>query len=196
MYKLPKSNLLYSTFSNFALKSEASIPNYLLRSFKQYLLFSIIWTQVTDQAISEQMTLLPSLNTQSCIRGLLVVHTGFLFLCHLGSQYRKKESGPIMSNFLGWIFHVLGVKIYLKNILATTLKSYIKWFLFIFFLKKFEKVEKTGIISTKFSLRFTPSVILGIQRIVSKNVLHLYLIGRNFLIAFSFILDSRTRQHT
>ena len=30
-------------------------------------------------------------------------------------------------------------------------------------MKKFEKVEKTGIISTKFSLRCTPSVILGIQ---------------------------------
>ena len=29
-------------------------------------------------------------------------------------------------------------------------------------MKKFEKVEKTGIISTKFSLRCTPSVILGI----------------------------------
>ena len=34
---------------------------------------------------------------------------------------------------------------------------------FFSFLKKFEKVEKTGIISTKFSLRCTPSVILGIQ---------------------------------
>ena len=33
--------------------------------------------------------------------------------------------------------------------------------IFIFLLKKFEKVEKTGIISTKFSLRCTPSVILG-----------------------------------
>ena len=32
---------------------------------------------------------------------------------------------------------------------------------FFFFLKKFEKVEKTEIISTKFSLRCTPSVILG-----------------------------------
>ena len=32
---------------------------------------------------------------------------------------------------------------------------------FFFFLKKFEKVEKTGIISTKFLVRCTPSVILG-----------------------------------
>ena len=34
--------------------------------------------------------------------------------------------------------------------------------IFFFFLKKLGKVEKTGIISTKFSLRCTPSVILGI----------------------------------
>ena len=33
--------------------------------------------------------------------------------------------------------------------------------IYIFFLKKFEKVEKTGIIFTKVSLRCTPSVILG-----------------------------------
>ena len=50
-----------------------------------------------------------------------------------------------------------------KNILANALKSYKKWLLYIyfFFLKNFEKVEKNGIISTKFSLRCTPSVILG-----------------------------------
>ena len=30
-------------------------------------------------------------------------------------------------------------------------------------MKKFEKVEKTGIISSKFSLRCTPSVILGVK---------------------------------
>ena len=72
-----------------------------------------------------------------------------------------------MSNFFGEFFYVLGGKIFFKknfkNILATALKSYIKWLLYIyfFFLKKFEKVEKTGIISTKFSLRCTPSVILG-----------------------------------
>ena len=33
---------------------------------------------------------------------------------------------------------------------------------FLFCLKTFEKVEKTGIISSKFSLRCTPSVILGL----------------------------------
>ena len=36
-------------------------------------------------------------------------------------------------------------------------------YIYIFFFKNFEKVEKTGIISTKFSLRCTPSVILGTQ---------------------------------
>ena len=35
--------------------------------------------------------------------------------------------------------------------------------IFFLFLKNVEKVEKTGIISTKFSLRCTPSVILGTQ---------------------------------
>ena len=34
-------------------------------------------------------------------------------------------------------------------------------FIIFFFLKKFEKVEKTGIIATKLSVRCTPSVILG-----------------------------------
>ena len=33
------------------------------------------------------------------------------------------------------------------------------------FVEKFEKVEKTGIISTKFLLRCTPSVILGVRQI-------------------------------
>ena len=32
-----------------------------------------------------------------------------------------------------------------------------------FFLKKVEKVEKTGIITTKFSLQCTPAVILGVK---------------------------------
>jgi len=33
-------------------------------------------------------------------------------------------------------------------------------------LKNFEKDEKTGIISTKFSLRCTPSVILGLPAVI------------------------------
>ena len=51
-----------------------------------------------------------------------------------------------------------------KNILETALKSYIKLLLYFFFFILFEKVEKTGIISSKFSLRCTPSVILGRQQ--------------------------------
>ena len=41
--------------------------------------------------------------------------------------------------------------------------AFIYIYIYIFFLKKFEKVEKTGIIATKFSLRCTPSVILGVK---------------------------------
>ena len=37
-------------------------------------------------------------------------------------------------------------------------------------MKKFEKVEKTGIISTKFSLRCTPSVILGCNVLKRDNL--------------------------
>ena len=54
----------------------------------------------------------------------------------LGSRANteKKVSGPIMSNFLGWFFHVLGgkknLKVFFKNILATELKSYTKWLSF------------------------------------------------------------------
>ena len=46
-------------------------------------------------------------------------------------------------------------------------------YIFFFFLKKFEKVEKTGIISTKFSLRCTPSVILGV------HIMQLKLFGKD-----------------
>ena len=61
------------------------------------------------------------------------------------------------------------IKIFFKNILETALKSYIKWLLYFFFIL-FEKVEKTGIISTKFSLRCTPSAILGVVAITVGKV--------------------------
>ena len=41
-------------------------------------------------------------------------------------------------------------------------------------MKKFEKVEKTGIIATKFSLRCTPSVILGLPEILTVKHFHNY----------------------
>ena len=50
-----------------------------------------------------------------------------------------------------------------------------------FFFNKFEKVEKTGIIATKFSLRCTPFVILGYQ----------YFLYR-FLNQYSFFTDFNT----
>ena len=82
------------------------------------------------------------------------------------SQFHKEKtcwtqnwwSSGIMSNFWEEFFYIL----------ATALKSYIKWllyfFFFFFFLKKFEKVEKAGIISTKFLLRCTPPVMLGMYQ--------------------------------
>ena len=48
----------------------------------------------------------PSLNTQSCIRGLLVAHD-FCFWANT----EKKGSWPIMSNLLKWFFHVFRGKI-------------------------------------------------------------------------------------
>ena len=102
------------------------------------------------------------------------------------SQFHKEKtwwtenwwSSGIMSNFWGEFFYVFGGKKnfenFVKNILATALKSYIKWLLYIFLIKKFEKVEKTGIISTKFSLQCTPSVILGLSEyVINKLVLNL-----------------------
>ena len=70
------------------------------------------------------------------------------------SQFHKEKtcwtenwwSSGIMSNFFGEFFYVLGGKknfeIFFKNILATTLKSYIKWLLYFFF-SFFEKVWKS-----------------------------------------------------
>ena len=68
------------------------------------------------------------------------------------SQFHKAKtcwtenwwSSGIMSNFWGQFFYVLGGKKKLKkkfkNVLATALKSYIKWLLYFFF---FEKVWKS-----------------------------------------------------
>ena len=53
-----------------------------------------------------------------------------------------------------------------ENYFSNRIEKLHKMAFIIFFwksLKKFEKVEKTGIISTKFSLRCTPSVILGVH---------------------------------
>ena len=47
--------------------------------------------------------------------------------------------------------------------------------IFFFFFKKFEKVEKTGIISTKFWLRCTPSVILGGKPNVRDTIFKIFL---------------------
>ena len=69
------------------------------------------------------------------------------------SQFHKEKtcwtenwwSSGIMSNFWGEFFYVLGGKKFLKffnNILATALKSYIKWLLYFFFFWKSLKTLK------------------------------------------------------
>ena len=52
----------------------------------------------------------PSLNFQSCIRGFWWYGISVFGLFRQPVQYRKKGSGPIMSNFLGWFFKVFRVK--------------------------------------------------------------------------------------
>ena len=90
------------------------------------------------------------------------------------SQFHKEKtcwtenlwSSGIMSNFWGEFFYVLGgkknSKKKFKNILATALKMALI-ILFEKLWKTLKKLKKTGIISTKFSLRYTPSVILGLD---------------------------------
>ena len=71
-----------------------------------------------------------------------------------------------MSNFLGWFFHVFGVKNFFKNLkkyFSNRIEKLHSFFIFFYFFLKFEKVEKTGIISTNFSLQCTPSVVLGVH---------------------------------
>ena len=72
------------------------------------------------------------------------------------SQFHKEKtcwtenwwSSGIMSNFWGKFFYVLGGKTFFlnffKNILATALKSYIKWllYIYIFFWKSLKKLKK------------------------------------------------------
>ena len=63
----------------------------------------------------------PSLNTQSCIRGLLVVRDFCLHKKRVWADYEQLFR-VVFSRFGGEIFFLF----FLKNILATALKSYIK----------------------------------------------------------------------
>ena len=60
---------------------------------------------------------------------------------------------------------------------------------FIFFLKKFEKVEKTGFLRAKFLLRCTLSVILGVCQ--KKFIFLLCLVSLNALCIDFFIVTLR-----
>jgi hypothetical protein len=77
-----------------------------------------------------QLTCSPSLNIQSCIKGLLVVRDFFFGpfgpgLVWAAGPVLKKSSGPIMSSFWGYFVHVRQVRIdnleYLK--VATSILS-------------------------------------------------------------------------
>ena len=53
---------------------------------------------------------LPSINTQSCIKGLLVIRDFCFWASWAAGPDWKKGSGPTMSNFWGWVFHVFRSK--------------------------------------------------------------------------------------
>ena len=61
----------------------------------------------------------PSLDTQSYIKGLLVVQDFCFWAVWAAGPVLKKSWGPIMSNFGGRFFHVLGGKKRFKNFLKT-----------------------------------------------------------------------------
>jgi hypothetical protein len=66
-----------------------------------------------------------------------------VFLCFGGQKKFEKKFEKYFSNRIEKLHKMAFIYIY-------------------FFFEKFEKVEKTGIIATKFSLRCTPSVILEV----------------------------------
>ena len=83
----------------------------------------------------------PSLNTQSSIRGLLGVQD-FCFWAVCAAGPVMKKEGPIMSNFEGSFFMFLGSKknFFFENTIASALKnifSFFYFFLFFFGIKQF-----------------------------------------------------------
>ena len=69
----------------------------------------------------------PSLNIQSCIKGLFVVRDFCFWAIGQLGQYIKKVGSRLWAMFEGGFFMFSGSKKFLLNILATALKSYIKW---------------------------------------------------------------------
>ena len=76
-----------------------------------------------------------------------------------------------MSNFLGQFFYVLGgkknLKIFKKYFSNRIEKLHKMAYIYLFFLKKLKKVEKTGIISTNISQKITSLVTFGSTYIFS-----------------------------
>jgi hypothetical protein len=85
----------------------------------------------TNSALGFSKYLCPSLNTQSCIRGLLVVRDFYYWAIWAARPVlKRKVSGSTMSNFWGLFFQFLGAKkwqIFYKNTVASALKTCIKW---------------------------------------------------------------------
>ena len=120
----------------------------------------------------------PSLNTQSCIRGLLVVRDFCFWAVQAARPIQKKRVWADYEQLFRVVFSCFGgqkkfnffFKYFSNRGIRNRIEKLHKMAFIIFFLfclKKFEKVEKTGIIPTKFSLRCTPSVILGAQILIS-----------------------------
>ena len=61
----------------------------------------------------------PNLNTQSCIKGFLVVWDLYFLAVLAARPVHKKKLGPIMSNFCGRFFHVFEVKKFFLIFLKT-----------------------------------------------------------------------------
>ena len=108
------------------------------------------------------------------------------------SQFQKAKtcwaenwwSSGIMSNFWGEFFYILGgkkiFKIFLKNILATALKSYMKWLLKFFFFF-FEKIWKS------WKNRFFGLIL----RFSNLNVLHKGLLLQDWVFRLGHTTSSR-----
>ena len=101
----------------------------------------------------------------SCSIGHILEHE-FFCLGRLGSSgsKEKKRIWVILSNFWKWFFQLFAGKKkkskFFKNILATALKNYIKWLLYIFFFV-LKKVEKIGYHSN-FNFECNTEIILKI----------------------------------
>ena len=79
-----------------------------LRKASSTTLFNLVWEIFHSVE--------PSLNTQSCIKGLLVVWDFCFWGFEQPGQYIKKKLGTDFELLLGRVFHVFGANFYLKTL--------------------------------------------------------------------------------